>query len=140
MTHLKPLFHREVPVGGNGNTINVSKYSFNKLRTLKSFKSTHTANYRQVVQYSSNPMEDVGFFSTDGGQHGNLFSGHYFDLNRRHLDGDLYQMYIGKAAVSQLSTETLNLKHESKKPIETEHIKNERSVNKSTSAEAEDEL
>lgn len=29
----KPLFHRETPVGGNGNTVKVSKYSFKRLDT-----------------------------------------------------------------------------------------------------------
>jgi acyl-homoserine lactone acylase PvdQ len=45
----KPLVHREVPIGGNGNTVKVSKYSFKRLKEMKTFKSTHTPNYKTVV-------------------------------------------------------------------------------------------
>jgi hypothetical protein len=43
---LKPLFHRSIPTGGNGNTVLVSKYSVGKAIQMKSFKSTHTSTYR----------------------------------------------------------------------------------------------
>lgn len=46
MTILKPLFHREVSAGGNGNTIQVSKYGFAKAISSGRFKSTHTPTYR----------------------------------------------------------------------------------------------
>lgn len=99
MTILRPFFHREVPCGGNGNTINVSKYSFKKAFELRSFKSQHTANYKQVIQIGTKPEETKSFYCHDGGQNGNLFGGHYFDFNRKHLDGDLLEMIIGKAGI-----------------------------------------
>ena len=37
--------------------------------------------------------------SFDGGQSGNLFAGHYFDMNARHSDGSLREAVIGKSAV-----------------------------------------
>jgi len=37
--------------------------------------------------------------SFDGGQSGNLFAGHYFDMNARHSDGSLREAVLGKAAV-----------------------------------------
>lgn len=57
LTPLKALFHRETPVGGNGNTVKVSKYSFKRLKNQKAFKSTHTPNYKQIVQFADN-IED----------------------------------------------------------------------------------
>ena len=48
-TPLKPFFHREVSIGGNGNTVKVSKYSFKKFKEMKTFKSNHCPNYKQVV-------------------------------------------------------------------------------------------
>jgi hypothetical protein len=50
-TPLKWIFHREVSVGGNGNTPCVSKYSLFRVEDDKIFKSTHTANFKMVVQY-----------------------------------------------------------------------------------------
>ena len=47
----KPFFHREVPIGGNGNTVKVSKYSFSSVNKLKSFKSNHCPNYKTVVEF-----------------------------------------------------------------------------------------
>jgi acyl-homoserine lactone acylase PvdQ len=32
MTPLKPFFHREVPIGGNGQTLGVSKYDMGKIK------------------------------------------------------------------------------------------------------------
>jgi len=48
-TLLKPFFHREVPIGGNANTVKVSKYSYKKFQTMETFKSTHTPNFKMVV-------------------------------------------------------------------------------------------
>lgn len=85
----KPFFHREVPVGGNGNTVKVSKYTFKSANTLNSFKSNHCPNYKTIVDFdvskssiSENPQI---LYSHDGGQSGNMFAGHYFDFNRQHL-------------------------------------------------------
>jgi len=46
MTALKPLWHREIPVGGSGNTPCVSKYGLARIEDNKIIKSTHTANYK----------------------------------------------------------------------------------------------
>ena len=46
MTKLKPLWHREIPVGGNMNTPCVSKYGMSRIEDNKIIKSTHTANYK----------------------------------------------------------------------------------------------
>lgn len=79
LTPLKFLFHREMAVGGNGNTIKVSKYALRRVDTQKRFKSTHTPNYKQVISHSDDPFEQVMVYSHDGGQSGNIFAGHYFD-------------------------------------------------------------
>jgi hypothetical protein len=49
LSPLKRLFHRERPIGGNGNTVKVSKYSHKRSTQLNSFKSTHTPNYKQII-------------------------------------------------------------------------------------------
>lgn len=48
-TPLKPLFHREVPIGGNANTVKVSKYGLKRFKEMKAFKSNHCPNYKQVI-------------------------------------------------------------------------------------------
>ena len=50
-TFFKPLFHREVPIGGNTNTPKVSKVSFKKFNDIKTFKTTHTPVYKQVGSF-----------------------------------------------------------------------------------------
>ena len=96
LTPLKPLFHREISTGGNGNTVKVSKYSLKKFKAQKSFKSSHTPNYKQIVQLG----EDEKFlFSFDGGQNGNLLGGHYFDFAKSHTQGHLMEGVVGKNAV-----------------------------------------
>lgn len=99
LTPLAFLFHRETPIGGNANTIKVSKYSFKKLDRLKTFKSFATPNYKQVVEYAEDSFDDVMLYSHDGGQSGNLFAGHYHDFNNGHSNGKLLKAVHGKAAV-----------------------------------------
>jgi Penicillin amidase len=53
LTPLKPLYHRETAIGGNGNTVKVSKYSFRKVMMLNQFKSTHTPNLKQVISFGN---------------------------------------------------------------------------------------
>ena len=89
MTKLKPLWHREIPVGGNGNTPCVSKYGMGRVEENKIFKSTHTANYKQVISFGKTPKEDVNLMSIDTGMSGNLFGGNYFTMNKGHLRGEL---------------------------------------------------
>ena len=48
-TPMKSFFHKIVPIGGNGNTVAVSKYSMIKADEQKVFSSSHTSTYRQVI-------------------------------------------------------------------------------------------
>ena len=50
-------------------------------------KAVHTANYKQILDMSS----DRNLMSIDTGISGNIFGGHYFDLNADHLKGKLLQ-------------------------------------------------
>jgi acyl-homoserine lactone acylase PvdQ len=110
LSPLKTLFHRESPIGGNGNTVKVSKYSMKRSLAIKSFKSTHTPNYKQIVQFSDNLTDQKMLYSFDGGQSGNLFAGHYFDFNKNHLDGTLMEAVIGRAGVELKKHTTLAIK------------------------------
>lgn len=85
LTPFKPFWHREVPVGGNSNTPCVSKYSLARIAENKIIKSTHTANYKQVVDFGT----DQNLMSIDTGMSGNVFSGNYFTMNKAHLAGKL---------------------------------------------------
>ena len=51
----------------------------------------------------------------DGGQSGNLFAGHYFDFNRKHLDGTLREAIIGKASVEMRKHSKMFIKPASEK-------------------------
>ena len=48
-------------------------------------KATHTANYKQIFDMGSNQ----NLVSLDTGISGNIFGGHYFDMNAGHLKGEL---------------------------------------------------
>ena len=89
LTPFKALWHRETAVGGNTNTPCVSKYNMARIEDNKILKSTHTANYKQVIEFHPGFEPDLNLMSVDTGMGGNIFSGHYFTMNRRHLDGHL---------------------------------------------------
>jgi acyl-homoserine lactone acylase PvdQ len=94
-TPLKFLFHRSVPVGGSQNTPNVAKFKWEQFETSKRFLSDFVAGYKMVMDHSADQSGKAkGRFSQDTGQSGNLLSmdGHYFDMNKRHLSGDLFDM------------------------------------------------
>ena len=116
MTALKPLFHRSIPIGGNGNTVAVSKYSVRKFLEDETFKSTHTSTYRQIIDYTSNNAK----YSIESGQNGNLFGGHYFDMNKQHYSGSLYDIISNRDQVVAKSFEPIILKHLSENPHSTE--------------------
>jgi len=115
-TPFKPFFHKEVPIGGNANTVKVSKYSFKRLKAMKAFKSTHTPNYKQVIQFADNAQDEKMLYSFDGGQSGNLFAGHYFDFNEKHSSGHLMEAVIGKPAVELKKHQKLLIKPITQKP------------------------
>ena len=57
----------------------------------KIFKSIHTANYKQVIEFGadSSGKDDINLMSIDTGMGGNLFGGNFFTMNAAHLRGDL---------------------------------------------------
>ena len=91
---MKKLFHRETVTGGNGNCPCVSKYKMNRVDETKIFKSTHTANYKQVVEFGPSLKEDTNLMSIDTGMNGNLFGGNYFNMNHGHLKGELQKVSL----------------------------------------------
>ena len=118
---LRPFFHRSVPLGGNFNTVAVSKYDVKKFFKDNRFNSGHTSTYRQVVDFDA----DVSQFSLESGQHGNWFGGHYFDMQERHQSGDLYKMVINRNEIKAKSYPALYLKHPSEDPKSTQTFKEE---------------
>ena len=106
LTPLKRIWHREVPTGGNTNTPGVSKIKMSRIEEDKIIKSTHTANYKQVIEFNEDPQKDVNLMSIDTGMSGNIFSGHYFTMNKGHLQGELNQV---KTDFSDLDGYVLNI-------------------------------
>ena len=104
MTPLKKLWHREVPVGGNTNTPCVSKGSMARIIDNKVIKATHTANYKQVIEFHKEASQDVNLMSIDTGMSGNLFSGNYFGMNKPHLAGELNRVYTNFETLLSKST------------------------------------
>lgn len=105
-TPLRFFFHRSIPTVGNSNTPNVAKISlpFNKDNLI--MQSTHAANYKQIITLNKDSATDTNRFSIDTGVGAHPFRGNYFDMNRNHLDGNLYKMRIGKQ-VEEVKTTTL---------------------------------
>lgn len=92
--YAKPIWHREVPVGGNANSPCVSKWSLAKVEENKIFKSTHTANYKQVIEFGTDPSgdQDHNLMSIDTGMGGTPFGPNYFSMNAGHLRGELHHV------------------------------------------------
>merc|ERR1711879_707220 len=93
-TPLKPLFHKEVPVGGNMNTPSKAKYRLKHSSELNSFKSTNSANYMLIVSFAENAKDDESLYSMDTGNNENPVMGNYFTMNRDHILGNLQDMKI----------------------------------------------
>ena len=89
MTPLKAFWHRETPVDGNTQTPKVSKYNIDRIVETGRFISHHTANLKTVFEFREDPKDNVNYVSIETGMSGNLFGGHYFDMNQEHLDGEL---------------------------------------------------
>ena len=93
MTPLKPIWHREVPFGGNMNTVSVSKTCSNRIAEDIIHKSNHAANFKMVIEFGNGDVAPINYMSIDTGMNGNLFAGNYFDINTKHLSSD-YFIYL----------------------------------------------
>ena len=108
-TMLKYLFHRSVGVPGNDNTPNVSKTSARKNANRTVIESTASAGLKILIQFAEDPEDDVSLFSIDTGMNGNLFSGHYFEMNKDHMAGRLKKMRWQPGSYQDIKTTTLKL-------------------------------
>ncbi len=77
---IEKLFHREVPHGGDANTVNVAPANFND---EDEFTQSYGASYRQIIELGKEPR---GHFLLPTGQSGNPLSSHYDDLIERNLN------------------------------------------------------
>ena len=70
-TPLRALFHREVPVGGNANSPNVSGIKMNKNYQGPTWESKHTTGFRMIVGFDKDDSsKDVNLYSIDTGMNG----------------------------------------------------------------------
>jgi len=94
-TPLRYVFHREVPTFGSTNTPHVSKVSYRSAAQVMRFESQHVAGYKQIIAHAETAQNGVNLYSIDTGTNGNILAGNYFNMNKRHLAGDLHKMLIG---------------------------------------------
>lgn len=80
------MFDRSTPASGSWNTINVAPppyYIDHENEESIWYDSLHSANFKFIMDV------DWTFMSIDTGVSGNVFSKHYFNMNERHMRGDL---------------------------------------------------
>jgi hypothetical protein len=93
-TPLRVIFDKEVPVPGNMNTVNVAAFLMSKFPEKGKFVATHSAN----LKIMSN-MNRTVLYSLDTGVSEYIFSGHYFDMNSRHLSNNLYKSKYSRLSI-----------------------------------------
>ena len=120
-TPLKFMYHKEVPTGGNDNTVNVSYYFKSKNTDKVVISSTEAPNYKQIVQHDKDPKKEVSLFSMDTGMHENPLSGHYFDFNANHIAGRLSPMKQG-SDLKDSEVNTLILKPSNPKQADRDEL------------------
>ena len=91
-TALKFFFHRTAVVPGNTNTLNVSKIINKKNLDSGVLSGMASANLRMQIEFAKDPKDDISYISADTGQNGNPFQGSYFNLNEKHIKGELLEM------------------------------------------------
>lgn len=67
LTVLKPFFQRDVPAGGNGNTVLCSKYSVEKAVKLKNFRGIHGTTFRQLQNVHQDNLYGNQLYSVESG-------------------------------------------------------------------------
>ena len=61
------------------------------------FESVHVGAYKMVVNFDeSDPKKDTNLYMIDTGMNGHPLQGHYFDMNKDHIEGRLLTMKIGQ--------------------------------------------
>ena len=117
-TPLRFFFHREVPFGGNNNSVNVSGTKLRTNRNNTVFQSTHVAAFKMVINFDAEGDEakDVNLMSIDTGMNGHPFQGHYFDMNNDHIYGRLPTMKIGRQ-LEHVPVNRLLLRNEKEDPM-----------------------
>lgn len=92
VAYLKRFFHRTIPNGGDGFTVNVAPYRYSEL-----FQQYHVPGYRQIVDLAD---FNNSLFVTTTGESGNVLSRHYDDFIERHRDVRYLPMTFGRENVS----------------------------------------
>jgi penicillin amidase len=88
--YLRPFFHRSIPNGGDGFTVNVAPASRDQ-----PYDQFHGPSYRQLVDLAD---WQAGRFIITTGQSGNVLSPHYADFIERHRNVEYLPMTFGSDA------------------------------------------
>lgn len=91
VSYLKGIFHRTIPNGGDRFTVNVAPVNL-----TNPYVQTHSPGYRHIIDLSD--IAASRFMITTG-QSGNVLSGHYDNLIRRHRDVAYLPMLFGRENV-----------------------------------------
>jgi acyl-homoserine lactone acylase PvdQ len=102
---LKMIFHRTVPAAGSRNTVNVAGPVLRDFPTTKRLDAKHSANLKLITD-----GEKI-LISLDTGISGNIFSGHYFDMNARHIKGNLYEMILDESKLRKKKIDVLTFNY-----------------------------
>lgn len=97
------IFERSSSSGGSRNTVNVAPPFYYEYAETKRLDSKHSANFKMILDGQN------GYYSTDTGVSGNVLSKHYFDMNERHLAGDLLPILLNREEHIRLGNSVLEL-------------------------------
>ncbi len=86
---ISSLFSRKISTGGNRNTVNLAKGSFNKYSNLP-FNSINSANYKMVIDMGD---PTTPYITLNTGNSGNLFSKFYDNLINKNEKGELVKLH-----------------------------------------------
>ena len=106
------FFHRSVPAEGNASTVSVSKIRESDWNSVK-LPGIASANLKMISAIAKDPKDDKTFVSIDTGMNGNPFQGHYFDLNEKHMKGELLPLKWTEQKLEGTPVNVLTLKPKS---------------------------
>ena len=103
------IFDRSVKAVGSMTTLNFTKIGDRDRENYK-LRGLASANLKFISALAKDPKDERSEFSIDAGQNGNPFQGHYFDLNERHMKGELFPMRMTKESMEGTRVNTLTIR------------------------------
>ena len=108
----KWFFHRSAPAEGSASTVSMSKIRDSDWDNF-ALPGVASANLKMISAIAKDPKDDKTHISIDTGMHGNPFQGHYFDLNEKHMRGELLPLKWTDQKLEGTPVKVLTLKPKS---------------------------